>query len=344
MPITDRYQRLLSRRVPADDRPFTKFAEAYEQQPGENTKYLIGAMTPVGSRYTERLVEQGDRVQNQLNTRLENYSALDFKRQGSVSNRTHIRYNSDLDVLVLIDKFTTLEPPLQPANPYKGNPIDELLLLRSCCASSLRAAFPKAAVDDLGSTSVAVSGGSLVCKVDVVPANWYDTVRYTAREGDHYRGVMVLNRKQMQRKENFPFLFNFRLNNHDLARSGVPRMLIRLLKTIRADYETDNPGTAIPFSSFDICSLSYRMPDDCLSAKINQPLDIIRNFLLWIQAVISRRDLQSSLKSVDDSRLIFDEPAKVEGLQRLFQDLVAVYSGAVKEQGGFYMLSEAHLG
>jgi len=345
MAISDRYERLLTRRAPEEDRVFEKYAEAYEQQPGENTKYLVGAMAPVDRRYTERLAEQGDRIQNQLEKRLEDdYPALEFRRQGSVSNYTHIRFNSDVDVLVIIDKFFTVEPPLKPKNPYNGDPKDDLLVLREDCAQSLDSAFPKAVVDNSGSTAVEISGGSLICKVDVVPANWYDTVSYNNGEGDHHRGVMVLNREEMERKKNFPFLFNYRLHGHDTNRSGVPRMLIRLLKTIKADYENDNPGSSVSFSSFDICSLAYRMPDDYLRVQLNQPLDIIRNYLRWIYTVLHDSTLRSSLKTVDDSRLIFDKTDKAPGLQTLYEDLLAIYRGAVEEQGGYRMITEAHIG
>lgn len=345
MTISNRYERLINRRVPEVDRIFKKYAEAYEQQPGENTKYLVGAMAPVDLRYTERLADQGNRIQNQLEKRLyDDYPGLEFHRQGSVSNYTHIRFNSDVDVLVIIDKFFTVEPPLKPKNPYKGDPNDDLLFLREDCAQSLDAAFPKAVVDNSGSTAVEISGGSLICKVDVVPANWYETVSYNDGKGDHHRGVMVLNREEMERKKNFPFLFNYRLHEHDIKRAGVPRMLIRLLKTIKADYENDNPNSLVNFSSFDICSLAYHMPDDYLRVRINQPLDIIRNYLRWISTVLHNSTLRSSLKTVDDSRLTFDKTDKVAGLQTLYDDLLNIFRSAVMEQGGYAMITEAHIG
>jgi hypothetical protein len=234
---------------------------------------------------------------------------------------------------VVIDKFFTVEPPLKPQNPYKGDPKDDLLELRKDCVECLGVAFPKAVVDNSGSTSIKISGGSLICKVDVVPANWYDTVSYNDGEGSHHRGVMVLNRDEMERKKNFPFLFNFRLHAHDIARGGVPRMLIRLLKTIKADYENDNTSS-VSFSSFDICSLAYRMPDDYLCVQRRQPLDIILSYLRWIYAVLLDSPLRSSLKVVDDSRLIFDNSGKAAGLQALYEDLLGVYQYAVEEQKG----------
>jgi hypothetical protein len=341
--INDRYARLLARRAPAEERVLQKSIEAYEDQAGTNTKYILGAITPVNAKRTQRLEEQGNRVENQLQVRLASaYPGVVFKRQGSVSNNTHIRYYSDVDVLVLIDKFYDLEPPQTPTVPYTGNPIEDLKTLRASCARELGVAFPAAEVDDSGSTCVSISGASLVCRVDVVPASWYNTVSYSGGGGSHTRGVMVFNRPEGKRKPNYPFLFNFRLHERDGGRNGVPRMLIRLLKTLKADSEEES-SRLIEFSSFDICSLLYRMPDNYLQADIRMPLDIVRNVLFWIYAVLNQQDLVTSLKVIDDSRLIFDKTEKVGGLRRLQEDLLDLYSEAVKEQGGYTMLSEAHL-
>lgn len=112
MTITDRYTRLLQRRAPSEDRIHEKFEESYERERGDHTRYILGAMRPVDAKYTKRLAEQGDRVENQLGKRLEaEYPTLEFRKQGSVSNDTHIRYFSDIDVLTIIDKFVTLERP-----------------------------------------------------------------------------------------------------------------------------------------------------------------------------------------------------------------------------------------
>jgi hypothetical protein len=301
-------------------------------------------MAPVAPALTQRLVEQGDRVENQLTTRLSaGYPALQFRRQGSVSNFTHIRYYSDVDILTIIDKFYTLEPPQQPAIPYQGEPIDDLIELRKHCVRELEAAFPSASVNDDGSTSIVLEGGSLACSVDIVPSNWYDTNAYAAGEGEHTRGIMVLNKEERTRMRNYPFLFNHRLDVHDRARTGVPRMLIRLLKSEKADHEEES-GTELEASSFDICSIVYRMPDSYLDVPLRQPLRIILALLKWLYHVLSTTDLQKSLKVIDDSRLIFDSSEKASALGKIYADLYEDYSEALKEQAGHVLITEAHIG
>ena len=340
MSISKRYSNLLYRRAPELDRTVESFSESFEQVTGEYTKYLIGAIKPVDKKYTDRLVEQGNRIENQLQKRMVDvYPGIEFRRQGSVSNLTHIRYFSDVDVLVIIDKFITLQPPQKPSNPYKGEPKDDLLELRQKCYHELNIAFPKVTIDNAGSTSLSLEGGSLVCKVDVVPSNWYDTNEYSETYLEHFRGIMVLNKDEMERKKNFPFLFNYRINEKDNECNGTVRMLIRLLKTLKADADEENK---VELSSFDICSIAYRIPNEYLNFQINEPLDIIKNFALWMQKIINDSELRKILKVVDDSRIIFDEDEKYNDFVKLFNDLVDLYNGA-KEENQMKLITEAHL-
>ncbi len=344
MSTRTKYERLLARRAPQDERRIYNFSESFETQYGEATKYLIGAMSPVAPRYTQRLVEQGDRVENQLKTRLaEFYPALEFRRQGSVSNNTHIKFHSDVDVLVIIDKFETLEHPQQPPNPYLGNPNQDLTDLRQKCATELKNAFPAAAVDNNGSTCVTIDGGSLACAVDAVPSNWFNTVAWSQTRQEHERGVEVYNRDKGRRILNRPFLYNYRIHLHDAPRIGVPRCLMRLLKNIKADHEKSGLDDDVDFSSFDICSLVYRMPDDLVTGIHNRPLRLIYALLVWIVNVLNTPSLRGSLNVVDDSRLIFDTPTKEHGLRILFEDLKILYHQADQETSNRQILTESHL-
>lgn len=328
--ISQRYQRLLNRRAPAEDRLIVRFREAYEQESGEHTKYILGACRPVDSKYTQRLLDQGDRIENQLQKRItDRYPEIQFRRQGSVSNNTHIRYYSDIDVLTIIDKFVTIQHPQVPQWPYQGVPEDDLLVLRRVCVKELDAAFPKTDIDDEGSTAISISGGSLACKVDVVPSNWFNTNDFAQTNLEYTRGIMVLDKYKMDRNTNYPFLFNQRLHEFDQSKSGVPRLLIRLMKTIRADAEEE--GLAIEFSSYDICSVVYRMLPSLFTFNLHTPLDIFRNFLVWSERVINDSVLRDSLLVIDETRKIFNETKKYGEFRKLHSEAVELYNGAAEE-------------
>jgi hypothetical protein len=341
MNIEERYKRLTGRRIRMEKRSMV--TEAYERESGYFTRYLLGAMAAVDPEETAELVEQGNRVENQLSKRLaDEYPGLAFRRQGSVSNGTHIRYYSDVDVLVIIDKFYDLQPPLEPTYPYRGDVQDDLQTLRKRCADELGKAFWEAKVDDTGSTAVEISGGSLKCSVDVVPSSWYNTVEYNDGKGDHYRGIKVFNKFTGERKANYPFLYNHRLSRHDSTFVGIPRMLIRLLKSIREDQQREDSNDN-KFSSFDICSLVYRMPAHYFAVDRTMPLEIVRNLISWIDGVLASFALREQLQVIDDTRKIFDASEKVDGLGVINRDLKLIYAGAVREQGNSLMKSAAHL-
>ena len=343
MSISNRYARLLARRAPAEDRQLYKFAETFEREPGESTRYILGAMKPVEKKYTARLKEQGDRVENQLTNRLRpDYSGIAFRRQGSVSNNTHIKFYSDVDVLTIIDKFETLERPQVPAIPYHGDPIDDLAVLRTDCVRELRAGFPAVTVDNSGPKAICLRGGSLTCEVDVVPSNWFNTNAYAASGGEHHRGIQVLDQESRERIKNFPFLYNHRIELQDASYSGIPRSLMRLLKTVRADAEEEGPEVGC--SSFDLCSLVYRMPAQYLMVPVNRPLEIVGKLLDWLKATMENDALRQTLNVVDDSRLIYRDGSTVSGVRRVHADLNQTYEDAKREVRGLALLSEAHIG
>jgi len=339
--IEKRYERLLKRRAPDDDRTFYRFDEAYEKVQGVYTKYILGALRPVNQKYTQKLIDQGDRIENQLKDGLKDeYPDVNFRRQGSVSNLTHIKYSSDVDVLVITDKFHSVENPQTITDPYKGNPNVDLLNLRNLCKKHLEGAFPAATVDDTGSTAVSINGGSLYCKVDVVSSNWFNSKDYVMYNQEIYRGVEVLNKNEMIRNKNFPFLFNYRIDMKDKQLNGTTRMLIRLLKTIRADSDENN--VSIDFSSFDICSIIYRYPESLLVSNIRSPLDIIRNLIIWMESIIFDTIKQNNLQVVDDSRKIFDKHNKIDEFKKLLSELKYIYDETCKENR-FGIITEAHL-
>lgn len=328
----ERFKRAIARRAPADLFEGTMLSACVEDVPGAATRYLVTAMKPIDSVVTARLVGEGNRVEKQLRSALiASYPDLEFRRQGSVSNDTHIRFHSDVDVLVIIDKFYTLEPPQKASNPYRGKPVADLLSLRKNSVESLRQKFPAVFVSDAGSTSISMTGGSLACKVDAVPCNWYDTLEYTRTRAEIHRAIQVLNKVTEDRNRNKPFLFNFRLDARDKLKTNRLRQLIRLMKTVKADLCED--GQAVACTSFDICSIVYRMPDEHYNASILDPLALLENLIDWLSLILYDEELRKSLKVVDDSRSIFRGDEEVDGLRLLRQDLKERVSEARREVG-----------
>jgi hypothetical protein len=137
-----------------------RLGKALPDTPSKAYRYVVGSMEPLDSKYTEIAYREAGRITNQLSDRLGHQGfAVEFEHQGSVTNGTHIKVYSDIDVLVFTKAFWFVQPPLVPIRPYDGNPIEHLLEMRAACDTALRSAFPEATVDSDGSKSIRISGG-----------------------------------------------------------------------------------------------------------------------------------------------------------------------------------------
>lgn len=335
---TDRLNRLIARRT--DDTFFGAklLNETFQKiSQSESVRYVIGAMQPIDPEYTKNTFAQGERIINQLDNRLN--TKCDYRYQGSVTNDTHIKAKSDIDILVLTQKFHTLENPQVPKIPYNGDPIQDLLDLREDIIDALESAFPQATVDTTGSKSIPIEGGSLTRKIDVVPSNWYNTNDYVKSDNEVHRGVYILDAKQKKRLSNTPFLHNALIEYKDSQTKGNMRKCARLMKSLKYDSES------IELSSYDIVSLAYNIPKHLLLVPQYGELLLLENCLSFCANLIADTSLRNSLMVPDEHRKIFtDGHATLQGLQQLTSELNSLRADVLKEnERSFRKLAEARI-
>ncbi|MEK4012762.1 MULTISPECIES: hypothetical protein [Peribacillus] len=299
--------------------------ESYEELKESSTiKYVIGAMNPVDLKYTHNTIAEGERVKNQLSKLKDSGFDVEFRYQGSVTNNTHIKAHSDIDVLTLHSGFYSLEAPQKPTYPYAGDPVKDLCELREECYSILSSAFPAADVDNSGAKSIGLQGGSLRRKVDVVPSNWYNTNLYNQTKEEYHRGVKILDYHNKARLANTPFYHNKLLNDKDLQTATNYKKVVRLLKTLKADGDAK-----INLSSYDIAALMYHQ--DNSSYLVGQsPLRIITNSLSFLKNVYDNKSYRTGLLVPDKSRTIF-EKATVDDLELMIFELDKVAQDIIND-------------
>jgi hypothetical protein len=264
----------------------------------ESVRYTVGAMQPIDPEYTKNTFAQGDRVKDQLKQRLE--VECDFEYQGSVTTDTHIKARSDIDLLVIRRGWWWLEPPQISQNPYTGDTKADMHALRTDAEASLSAAFPQAAVDSSGSSSLKLSGGSLTREVDVVPATWFDTNEY-ARTGDRvHRGVKVFNTKTGEFVANTPFLHGRRIEEHDQRTLGGLRRAIRLMKSLR--YDSDG---RVEMSSYNVTGIAYNIPEHELISHRPRELVILEACCTFCERLDLDATLRDSIRVPDGHRTVF---------------------------------------
>jgi hypothetical protein len=294
------------------------FDEAYDRiLEDESIRYAIGAMQQLDPDYNANTFAEGDRIKSQLDKGLNAQGeTAEFEYQGSVTNNTHVKVHSDLDLLTISTEFYNIEPPGKVINRYTGDPLAELKSLRRSCVKIIKDRFPAVRVDETGSKCIALSGGSLRREIDVVIANWWHTTDFQTYPLSIYRGVKVLDIEKSIRQENKPFLHNFRIDNRDKETKGNLRKLIRLLKSLK--YNTDSE---VDISSYDISSIVYSMPDVDLAADSSNELLLVESAKNYLASLAVNEQLRNSLWVPNGTRKIFGEGgATYLGLLSLFRE------------------------
>jgi hypothetical protein len=308
------------------------------------TRYALGTMQEVSADYTRISLETARRVGRQI------YQALtasglyvDFRLQGSVPLNVHIRGISDVDLLTLDTSFYTYAPAGRRSqmgfytSPSVRTSVGVLSLIRTHVQQTLRTKYPEADLDVSGRKAVKISGGSLARPVDVVPAHWYDTIRYQQSEREADRCVTILDHKSMQTIDNLPFLHIALVETMDKEVYGSLKKAIRLCKNVRSDAESE-----IALPSFDIAALMYHADKNALTAGFIYELNILAETQRYLDFLYSNKEYAFSLKVPDGSRHIIDSEAKFGALTSLSIEMDDLLRRVANEQSSILARKELH--
>jgi hypothetical protein len=327
--VTINYREALAnmrlRRLGAD--AVTAKYELYETKKTDvATRYTLGAMQQVDPEYTRVSVEEGNRVSSQLDAGLS--VSVSFEYQGSVPLNTHIKSVSDIDLLVIHEGFFIYDTKGVKAPRYKGGyeSLPTVRELRKECETVLTEAYPAAEVDVNGAISISLSGGSFRRKVDVVPANWYDTIAYQLYEHKHLREIYVLDKYTLEQRKNSPFIFMHQIHQKDKITQGGTKKVIRLLKNVKNDCYRE-----IELSTYDITSLVWHMPNEKLNLSTESELGLLANVQKYLDLLCRNKEYTKGLDTPDGSRKIIDSDEKFEWLSELSFEVNEMTAAVYKE-------------
>lgn len=316
MPTLTRLERLRARRID----PLMQVRglnEAYNRLTKEDTavQYAIGAMQPIDPDYTKNTIEERNRVEKQL---ADGYKTaileIDFDYQGSVTNDTHIRAHSDVDLLTVEKRWCVIQPPNSAEPKYAGDAVADLREIRKSAITILRGAYPTATVDATGGKAVTISGGSLRRKIDVIACGWWHTVEYVGEGHKYWLGIHVLDNDKGERIPNKPFLHNKRIEEKDTATNGGLRKLIRLLKSLK--YDSDEK---IDLSSYDIAGIAYNIFNDWLTFRPGQDLVLLQKCRTYLHYLLIDETARTAIEVPNKMRKVFcAEGATEAGLRQMW--------------------------
>lgn len=301
--------------------------EAHERlQESSAIKYVIGSMAPVSTESTNVSIEEGERVATTLIDMLTTSGInTEMRMQGSVALDIHIEGHSDVDMLILKSDILTVQNPPLPGNSYSDandtRPMVEILReLRHQSENKLKSRYHAAEVDISGSKSIALSGGSLKRKVDIVPSSWHDTYEFQRMRLEKYKSVNIYDKEQHSMVENKPFLHISKINERDSIYSGNLKKVVRLMKNIVADLPDYKKNVVKKLTSYDIASIAYTMNEN-LDCSQYFPLVLLDNLKTYLLVIAYLDDRRSSLLVPDETRKIFNTDEKIEAVKVLHNEV-----------------------
>lgn len=303
------------------------------------------AMKSVEPEYTNRTKEAGEKVKKHLNDRLTDKS---FRYQGSVMTNTHIKGFSDIDLLVISEKFysfqrSRIEKILEDYSEriqfnadaiakleseksvaiYRGNSIEDLKKLRNDSENILSDTYR--VCDTSKPKAIKIKNLSLNREVDIVVANWYDDVSSVINDKGIHRGIQVFDKdKNEQSPADYPFLSIKRINDRSSETNGRLKKMIRFMKNIKAHSEYE-----IKLSSFDINAICYNInPHLYINLPYNELVKVIYEQLYELS---HNPHLANNLVSVDGREYIFRyAPDKLEHLKTIMTEIEGIYNDLKK--------------
>lgn len=298
------------------------------------TRYALGAMQAVDRAYTQKSLDEAERVAEQLRKGLP--ISVTTRLQGSVPLDVHVRGVSDVDLLVLRTDFLTYVRHGARAQgglymPTALTSLSALISLRRESEELLKRRYWGAKVDCTGGKCIALSGGSFERPVDVVPSHWNDTALYQSSGAEHDRGVTILNKHVPETFDNLPFTHIKRVHDRDTQYLGGLKKAIRLVKNVKNDAAAEDTAAKLP--SFDIAALMYHADETCLRAGYVNELYVLREAQRFCDWCYRNKDEASRLMTPDGSRPVLNSEDKRQGLLVISSELDDLATQVAREQG-----------
>ena len=226
-------------------------------------QYICAAMSEVEKNYRKNTIEAAKKVHQHLRE-----INCDFELQGSVPTKTEIKHNSDIDLVIITKIAKRLGNGVPRHSPYSGNLTSDLKQLREYCETKLNGIYNEVNTSKAKSIEVYLTNPRR--KVDVIIANWYDSLKFYKTYSTEYRGINLYDKNKNKRTgPDFPFLRIHNINNHDY--SAQVKKIVRFLKNIREDFYIQN------LTSFEINCIAFNFPYNYRSS--NNEVDILK--ILW---------------------------------------------------------------
>lgn len=257
----------------------------------DDIKYLMESMRPIDQKYNARTIEAASNVQKHLEGGFHLHFNRAYRTQGSVMTATNIKVHSDYDLLTIIDRYHFNAPGIPNESDYTAsNPDEDISALRTQSTDILKGIYDE--VDDKGEKSISVFNKSLNRKVDIVFCFWYHGQRYINTNNEYYKGVYLYKFPAKKKEADFPFAHISQVNSKGNETLDGSRKGIRLLKTLRADSDTELKIV----KSFQLTTIIHSIPNINLLYSAGNELGIAKAISDEITKIIQEPTYRKGIK------------------------------------------------
>lgn len=294
----------------------------------DNVKYLVESMRPIDQKYNSKTFDAANRVQKHLQEGFNLHFNRVYRTQGSVKTATNIKVHSDIDLLTIIDKY--FYPEISNGNTYTASdPHDDIRELRKQATKILKDTYDE--VDDSHDKSISIINKSLNRKVDIVFGFWYNSQKYeeskAERSDEYYRGIYLYKFPNGPKERDYPFAHIYQVNSKGDTTADGSRRGIRLLKTLRADSDTELKS----LKSFQLTTIVHSVENKNLIYSPGNELSIAKAMSDEMQKLIQDPTYRKSIKSPNGTESPLAKDEIVPEMKTLKGDLDTLIEDSAKE-------------
>ncbi|MCL6258045.1 hypothetical protein M3O96_03035 [Aquiflexum sp. TKW24L] len=294
----------------------------------DNVKYMVESMLPINQKYNSRTIDAAIRVQKHLQDGFNLHFNRAYRTQGSVRTGTNIKVHSDFDLLTIIDKY--FYPEVSNGNTYTdSDPKDDIKELRRQATKILKGIYDD--VDDTHDKCVSIFNKSLNRKVDVVFGFWYNSQKYeqtkVERNDEYYRGIYLYKFPNGPRELDYPFAHIHQVNSKGDTTTDGSRRGIRLLKTLRADSDTELKS----LKSFHLTTIVHAIENNNLAYSRGNELSIAKAISEELNKLIQDPTYRKGIKSPNGTETPLEKDEIVPEIKSLKADLDTLIEDSARE-------------
>ncbi|AQW92511.1 hypothetical protein BBD28_03115 [Elizabethkingia anophelis] len=274
-------------------------------------------MSAVDDKFTRDIIQAGNNVKAHLSRSLED---VIYEFQGSVMTNTHIKANSDIDLLVISNKFYRIPPRTElqsllngyTLNTVQKNIVQEILNTSPFIGNSdhvlldNRLKTEKILQDNYDDCDISkpkcvrIFNQNLKKPVEAVIACYEDDIFSIKNFRDKkYRGIKIYEKNIGTGKTDHPFFTIDSINEKSSKTNGRLKKMIRFLKNFM--YDSDYEYSEL--KSFGINIICYNID----ISKYNSLHYVGLLFVIQeqLQKIIDDSGYMASLTSIDGSEKLF---------------------------------------